>query len=225
MTDRARRIISLMFALSLLGVGRTSYANDQTWMRNIVKWNAGETVQLWSAQECRNSGFSLYNEPFVEFLEVGIRFEPLKLKTLYGAVGYRRQWNEAGNVTVNENRWIAMVGAKTKQWRDLTIAARIRLDGKYFDREQVQDYVWYRFLLNPSYRMSPAGVEVVPHFVVELFGDTRPQSKIFINRTRLHFGMSIPLGGHFRPLIEYMRQDVHNSEQVHAIRLQLIWTI
>lgn len=219
-----KKIIHLLLpAACLIGFVHSAHARDQTWMRNIVQWSATEKVQLWSAQEYRNDGFSLYRDPFVEFLEVGVRYSPIK--TMYGAAGYRRQWNESGIVTVHENRWIAMVGAKTKPSANLTIAARLRFDGKYFDRSGVQDYIWYRFMINPSYRTRLAGVEVIPHAAVEIFGDTRPASYVFINRVRYHIGTSVRASGHLRPLIEYMRQEVHNGQNDHAIRLQLIWTI
>lgn len=223
MLDAKGKFNCAIVVLSVLCAGMPARAGDQTWLRNILKWNAAEKIQLWSAQEYRNHGFSLYNDPFTEFLEIGIRYAPNK--SVYCAVGYRHQWNEAGGETVLENRWIAMAGAKITKPGDLNIAARLRFDGKYFDDAYVQDYIWYRLLVSPSYRMRMAGIRVVPHFTVEIFGDTRPQSKIFINRKRFHFGTAIPIGGHFQPLIEYMRQDIHDRETDHALRVQLVWTI
>ncbi len=208
---------------SVLCAGGPAHAGDQTWLRNILKWNVADKIQLWSAQEYRNHGFSLYNDPFTEFLEIGISYAPKK--SFYGAAGYRHQWNEAGSGTVLENRWIAMVGAKIAKFGNVNVAARLRFDGKYFDRADLQDYIWYRLLVNHTYRVRLAGVEFVPHFTVEIFGDTRPQSKIFINRKRFHFGTTIPIGGHLQPLIEYMRQDIHDRGTDHALRVQLIWTV
>ena len=144
---------------------------------------------------------------------------------MYGALGYRRQWNDVGAVTVNENRWIAMLGANITPAGRFAVAARLRFDGKYFDHADVQDYIWYRFRLNPSYKTHLGQLQLAPYVAVELFGDTKPQSKIFFNRNRLYVGIFVTLGQYLRPRIEYMRQQIHDGSMDHAIRMHLIWTI
>ncbi|MFH1755534.1 MAG: DUF2490 domain-containing protein, partial [Candidatus Latescibacterota bacterium] len=192
-------------------------------IRNIFKWPVQQKIQLLFTQEYRNQGFSLYNEPFAKFLEVGVQYNPAK--AVYTMAGYRRQWNDLNGGTVNENRWIVSGGIKATAYDQWTFDMRLRFDGKYFDDADVEDYIWYRVRFSPSYHAKVKDVEISPYMAVELFGDTRAQSTLFINRNRIHAGTALPLGGHFSLAAEYMREDIHQRGATHVLRLQFTWTI
>jgi hypothetical protein len=223
MHEVKKKISCFLLAVCFLCTNNTANASDQTSLRNIFRWNVTDAVQVWSAQEYRNRGFSLYNDPFTEFLEFGLRYAAWE--KIYAGAGYRHQWHDEEGVTVNENRWIAMLGATTSPAAHLTLSLRLRFDGKYYDRSDVRDYLWYRFRCSPSYETHLGKLQLAPFVAVEIFGDTKPESKIFINRLRISSGTSIALGQHFRPRIEYLREDAHNGSTDHSIRLFLFWTI
>jgi hypothetical protein len=206
-----KRIIPLLFILTLCGWICGFCDSDQAWLVNSATFKVSPTVSLKLTQESRHLDIT-YAHPYLMSLHGGIVFN--LAKNFYFATIYKRAHVEYQETIYNEDRVILEGGWKTEIAENLIFDLRFRTEIREFDAESPEDHLRFRLRLRLKTDFNIGELKLKPFIAVETFGKSKINT---VQRSRLYIGTNFPLSDHVEFVLSYMWLATRHDESIHIL--------